>query len=48
MGQVAELEYACGLGPHPERVEGSNPSLPTLFGKPKTALRRFCDLYIFY
>ena len=28
LGQVAELEYAYGLGPYPERVVGSNPTLP--------------------
>lgn len=28
---MAELEYAYGLEPYPERVEGSNPSLPTIY-----------------
>ena len=29
LAPVAELAYACGLGPHPERVAGSNPARST-------------------
>ena len=27
---MAELAYACGLGPHPEKVAGSNPARDTM------------------
>lgn len=35
------MEYAYGLEPYPERVEGSSPSLPTYIKTPRQTVRVF-------